>query len=300
MNDYPLPSNLPELPGAAGLAEWLARRNLLVTGNERLAAAKRDDLLRGIPVILDGGAGIPDVTTITLDRPQHFTGDVQVETLDSFLDYLHRYGSCANSSIYVGRCGDAPTTKNPELLNAVGVIDDHHRDQAGWKAWRCTLVVRLDPWAVDILSRIAREFSMDDLAAWIESNEAVFLDPPATAMLELATSFRANSSARFDKGRNLSNGNIRFEYVEETTATAGKTGEMAIPQLVTLRFPILIDGPAVTVICRFRYRMEERRPLFTLFLPNLREILRASADELLSDLRARADGIPVYRARLVD
>jgi hypothetical protein len=292
-------SNHDANAGPAGLAEWLARRNLLVNGNERLAKATRDEQLRGVLLLIDEGEGVQSAEIISLDEPKAYTGRVQFETVDALIDYMNRHGSPARSSIYVSSCG-TPTAKTPALLKAELVIDDHGPDRAGWKAWRGNLEVRLDPWAVEILARIHSEFSLDDLAAWIETNEAVFLDPPAAKMLELATSFRAHSSARFDRGRNLANGDLRFEFVEETTATAGKTGEMEIPQLVTLAFPILVDGPVVSVTCRFRFRMLDKRPAFTIFLPNLRDILRQSAEELLADLRGRAGDIPVYRGTLID
>lgn len=283
--------------GLAELAKFVVDQERESTAQGALQRVSQRDLLRGAKVVLPGENGSAFVADAMLPpRPQVRTGRVELDTVADFVEYLKRYASKDESTVYVNL-----TYGEATVLEAVAVLDDHGGTPgtAGWKEWRATLKLAMHPQTVRLLKAVRELLSPLSLAELIEDNEDAFYDPPAAELLKVALTLKAAQNSRVLEAHNLANGDVAIEYRTETTASAGADGTLRIPELVTLRLPVFLGEAPQELVMRFRYRVKEGRLMFALVMPGAQNTLRATAEALASKL-GKDSPCPVYLGRLAD
>jgi hypothetical protein len=83
----------------------------------------------------------------------------------------------------------------------------------------------------------------------------------------------------------LDNGDVRFDYVEQTTAKAGEKGDVEIPKQLTLALRPYIGGPRVWVTAQFRYRLSGGNLLLGFALVRPEVILETAFDDIVTEIR---------------
>src|SRR5207237_5067343 len=81
--------------------------------------------------------------------------------------------------------------------------------------------------------------------------------PDAADLLEIAQTFYASTKADFRSGTRLSSGEVQFQYVEETQASAGRNGELSIPTKFDLRIAPFQGEERCALQALLRYRVRE-------------------------------------------
>lgn len=228
-------------------------------------------------------------------QPRRKTGTVRLASIESLADYVNLH-----QPTQAGEAG-APTVQtvvyaDPSALRFVAVLNDHERDRPGhgdhqaiftleksaeWKHWE-----RLDGKLVDLAT----------FAEHIEWGISTILSPLGADMLELAQSMEGSVSARFGAGTRLATGERRFLYTEETTATAGRNGELTIPAEIKLGVKAFEGVDPVYLTARFRYRVNNGSLTvgYQLIRPDV--VLREEFDsrrDWLADNIGSGDGAPI-------
>jgi len=259
----------------AGVVADLARQ---------LAAGTRVETPDGADLVLmPNGAGGTEVIDLQDyapgPRPSSTRRAMQVFDAASFVTYLNGYGdpSCALVLVDPTRHTLHATLDATEGRGSLhGPGWQHHtlrlqaRPTPEWTAWK-----RSD----------GKWLTLEEFALHVENQLRDFVDPDGADWLELAQSFQATTNAAFQQGQRLATGETSFQWTEETTAKAGRAGELTIPEAFSLGLTAFEGGQPYKVPARFRYKLRSGQLSvgYRLDRPDLVE--RACFDEFVLTVR---------------
>lgn len=213
--------------------------------------------LRKLGVVLGAGQTLHE---IDLDpyaaTPRRKTGVVKVGDAISFAVYVNRHSTRDGSTLWA----------NQGTAQIVAVLDDHERKfeaeqmpsspmNPGWGQHRAILTLPSTP---DWLLWVGKDGEMMDQQAFaehIEDGASAIHHPEPAAMLELAQTFHANTGVEFKSSQRLVSGETQLRYEETTKASAGQTGNIAIPDSLELHLQPYENSPTYPLLARFRYRI---------------------------------------------
>lgn len=218
------------------------------------------------------------------EAPRRKKGEVTLYTAAAF-------------SAYVGRHDDERTTLwgDIEQDRVVAVLDDHGPDEAapGWGEHRATLVLRHPPAWRRWLGRDGKMGTQEELAEHIEMSLPEIVSPDGATLLEVAQSFHARKNATFRSGTRLASGEVQFRYEEQVDASAGRNGELTIPETFTVALQPYEGADPFEIRARLRYRVREGHLSIGYVLERPEEALRDVFAGLVEDI-ARDTGIAVW------
>jgi uncharacterized protein YfdQ (DUF2303 family) len=125
-----------------------------------------------------------------------------------------------------------------------------------------------------------------EFAEFIEDHLPNFVDPSGADMLELAQTFQATTKVDFDSSQRLKSGETQLTYAENTTATAGKKGSIAIPDTFQIALQPFERGDTYKVQARFRYRIANGSLLLGYRLTRPKDVLRDAFDQVVAKVGA--------------
>lgn len=234
--------------------------------------------------------GSAPVVIDLLDKAQHLAehplrkrGRYIVHTAEALVDYVTRH--------------HVPGTEvwsDAERAQIHAVIDGHATDVAGHGEHTATLQLRkTEAWkAWEAAS--GRFGSQVQLAELIEDRAIDIVSPSAAVMLEVAQTFTAARSVDFESSQRLSTGEVSLVYRETTNATAGKKGQLTIPEVFELALAPFEGSPAYKVIARLRYRISEGSLSIGFVLERPKDVLLAAFNDVRADVEnGLPDGVPV-------
>lgn len=210
---------------------------------------------------------------------------------------------------YVKRHYDAGTEVYADLTTStiIALIDgptasggESDRDRAGREAHTATLTLTKTPswnaWAAQdgkLQAQVA-------FAEHIEDNLQDIVEPAAADMLELAQTFQATSGVEFKSSQRLSTGETNLKYAEKTEATAGRSGDIAIPERFKIAVVPFVGGDtAYGVSARFRYRLRSGELLLSYRLDRPEKVLEDAFQDVLAGVKSglESTGVPVFHGK---
>ena len=238
----------------------------------------REEHVQAFAIPEGGKLATLDVDERCLAPPRRLAGVVKIETVASLRGYVAEFYDPKTTTVWVDMDGRSVTA----------VLDDAQRDQASWRGHRAGLALkRTEEWQrwrkLD-----GQLVSQQTFAEHIEESELDIATPPAADLLEIAQTFHASTSAEFKSGTRLKSGEIQLHYVEETSAAAGRKGELSIPDKFDLSIaPFEGERPcAITALLRYRVRDGNLAIGYKLVRPNdvEREAMGLIAEQIRQDV----------------
>lgn len=217
-----------------------------------------------------------DVMLTDLERfertPRRSTGTATFHDTASLLAYIRR--QLTPDQVTAG--DQPPVYLNPERFTATAVFNDHDAYGAGWRDHRAVLELKAtDEWrawtAVD-----KRYLSAQEFAEHIEEWRHTVWNPPTADLLDMVRSFRATTKVSFRDEVVEKSGDRALEYVTETTATAGRTGKLEIPDGFDLNLAPFDGADPQALAARFRYRIDEGTAVFGVVLDQPKLLAKAA------------------------
>ncbi len=151
-------------------------------------------------------------------------------------------------------------------------ILDYHQAEGGVASW-CTHVATFAPQKTQNwlrwLGQNAKAMGQTEFAQFLENNVADVVNPDGGELLQIINAFEINGTLTFQRVQRLTDGTVKLSYQQEQSA---KSGEMAIPEVFTLRFPLFEGEPPTVLKARLRYRLAQAGELklwFELINPHL-------------------------------
>lgn len=188
---------------------------------------------------------------------------------------------------------DIPTLyADRQNAKVVAVFDHDNGETAHWRVHRATLQLeRSKPWTA-WLERSGKFSNQEQFAEFLEDRGNDVVSPTAAHLLEVVTSIQAVATAKIEGGIRLQDGQVRLSYVETVEATAGKAGNLTIPETFELGLRPFEGGDIFKVRARLRWRRQTGGLLLGLVLNNPEDVERAAFDSEIKKLKEGMD-LPV-------
>lgn len=207
------------------------------------------------------------------DEPNRPRGTSQVDHVASFTTLLGM-SQHAGSVIFADeRCA-----------RLTAVVNFH-----GWRDHRITLQLSRSEQFARWAKASGQFFSQTDFAEIIEDGLAEIISPDAADMLELAQTFQATKSLEFESGTRIASGAVRFRYLEQVDAKAGRAGELDVPSMFVLRLPVWRGGELVEFPASLRYRISREGLRLGFKIAGLDDILRVAFEAAVANVREQLD-----------
>lgn len=190
------------------------------------------------------------VRTIDLTGPEHTgtlprkVGTTTVRDAPSFLAYYGKHHD-DNTEVY----------SDVETLTVTAVLDAHQADAARFGGHRLHLQLRRTKAWTEWLALDGKLVDQDRFANFLEDQLPYLDTPDAATMLEIAQSIKATTKNEFQSSSRLQSGERKFSYVEDTKASAGAKGDLAIPETFIIAVPPFEGADAYRMTARFKYRL---------------------------------------------
>lgn len=213
------------------------------------------------------------------ETPRRKRGHVQLGTTESLARYLtvHR---TSGTTLYAD--GD-------EFM-VTAVINDHEIEGAGHRDHRATLTLEQTPGCLRWVNAHSKYLSQQAFAQLIEDGITEIARPEGATLLELVQTIHATNNATFRSGYRLQDGQVQFEYVNNSSAGAGATGDVAIPETITLVFEPFYGSEPIQIEARLRYRIADGNLALGVWLiRHVEEIRKAFETELANLAEKTAD-----------
>lgn len=231
------------------------------------------------PVVID----LKDRAQHLADAPLRKSGAVVVRTAASLVAYINRHGT-PGTEVW----GDVERVAIRAVLNGDAIDGPGHGDHAA------TLQLRKTPSWLAWEKASGALGSQLALAELIEDRAIDIVSPPAATLLEVAQTFKAARSVDFQSSNRLSTGDVELVYREQTDASAGKKGELTIPETFELALVPFEGAGTYKVTARLRYRISEGRLAIGFVLERPDDVLRMAFDDVASEVETGIDkDIPV-------
>lgn len=218
------------------------------------------------------------------DHPRQTKGRFTVRTADSLAAYLSKH-ELPQSELWA----------DLETSRITAVIDAHQgADQpAGWAQHRAVLQLVHTPAWLAWAGINGKLLPQVEFSEFIEQRTIDFVDPAGADVLELAQSFQAARAGRFESSQRLNSGETNLVWKEDVQATAGKSGNIAIPDVLELALIPYEGGAAYRVRARLRYRLNNGALALGVVLERPEDVLRDAFDEVVSTLVGHT-AAPIY------
>lgn len=178
------------------------------------------------------------------DQPRRKSGTTYVDDLNSFLEYWGKHSDGA-SELYV----------NVKEHFITGVLDAHTGDDARWGQHRVVLRMETSDRWKDWTRQNRKGMTQHQWADFLEDHVEDVRTPDAATMLEIANTFHASTKIKFQSSISLTSGSQRLTWEEQTTGTAGNTGQLEVPKTFTIGVAPFDFADAFGLTARFRYRI---------------------------------------------
>lgn len=191
-----------------------------------------------------------DVRQFDLTGPQYTgavarkTGTTTVRDAASFLTYYAKHKDDA-TEVY----------SDVEALSVTAVLNAHAAADADFGDHRLILGLRRTKAWQEWLALDNKLVDQDRFANFLEDQLPYLETPDAATMLEIAQSIKATTKAEFQSSSRLQSGERKFAFVEDTKASAGAKGDLAIPETFTIAVPPFEGAAAYKMTARFKYRL---------------------------------------------
>lgn len=217
-----------------------------------VALAEPRLLVPGTPVsvVVPKGAEHRVVRVAAADRefeaaPLRARGTYRPATVAALIDVVKRHHDPDTTTVWV----------HPDNGSVIAVFNDNTSAEPAWRDHRAQLNLTVPPEWKHWASRDGQLIGQVEFAEHIEDGLAEIVEPVAADMLEIAQTFHAHTDAQFRSSNRLHSGEVRIQYDESTTASAGKSGEMQIPETFKLAIAPFLGEERYAVQARLRHRV---------------------------------------------
>lgn len=243
------------------------------------------------PVIaLPEGWKLEDMEKI-MPAPRRKKAKAVLNDAPSFIEYIKRHGSLANSTVWC----DADYRNGKVKLTAILNDNGETATEAAWRDHVATFCPAFSAEWARWFTKDKETFNQAEFAAFIEENLAdiagVEGSPKGAQMLEMALNFEANQDMRFKSAMRLQNGAVQINFVQnDDDQTLSK---MQMFDKFSIGIPVFWGGDAYRMDARLRYRARDGKVIFWFELIRPDKALEDATKYLIEKVRTET-GNPFF------
>lgn len=250
-----------------------------------------------------------------LARPKRAKGEVQLTSLESFLEHVERFKLEPDSVVFAND-GDAADRKSLPRPSLTAVHNYHSRDLTGWGDFRSTYQPPLsEEWAAWLgRNGAAMAMTQAEFAAWIEDH---ILDVAAPKkgpelsglaaqfasslgvefawpfkLVELSRGLSVRVDQRVKEAKNLATGEGQVQFIAEHQDEQG--APLKVPGAFLLAIPVFKHGPIYELPVRLRYRVNGGTIGWFFEVWRADKVFSHAWREICEQV-SRESGLPVFR-----
>ena len=295
--------NMPEVEGGDLAAATLAVASLAQQ------AALPMELCEGVYAITDATGNTKIVETRGYQQKRERNWERDAAPTPPEIYAARNVRDVASFLLYLGRNTGDPEESTVEAFPAFG-----HGSLEAWADLERRSIEAfldgLDGWArhsVTLGLTISREWqewaSIDgklleqqELAEFVEDHLTTIGHPDGALLLDVCQSLQATVGATFKAANRLQSGERALIWEEQIEATAGRKGDVKIPEELTLVLRPFDGSDPVAVRASFRFRLRQGDLRLGVKLLEADRILDDAFDQITREI-ANALPVPVYRGR---
>lgn len=249
-----------------------------VSGNELASKRVR-------PFTVDTAGKIVELPI--MEAPDRIQQVVTLDDVESFISYVNEFKT-PSSRVFV---------KYEANGSFVAVLDYHTKDKPSFGTHRVHLPLKMTPefkaWH-DIHGKIMLQAGFAD---FLEDNVAVVKKPAAADLIQIARTLQSKKEVKFTSSQRLDNGDFNLAYSEESTATAGKKGNLEIPTKIELFVPMFEGAIPTAVGLHFRHRINDGALTFEVKIMQLDRLIKGVIDTTSKQILDET-GVDVFKGAL--
>lgn len=230
-------------------------------------------------VVPPGGQLLQPDLSAWRDHPSRKTGVYHPATVEAFGEYVSDKSDPEALTVWV----------HPTNGKVVAILDDHTPEDAGWREWRADLSLAFTAEWLYWTAQDRKMLSQVDFAEHIEGGLEEIAVPDGAELLEIAQTFQMTSGANFRSSIRLSTGQQQFQYDEDGQATAGLTGQLAVPtQILLVVAPFFGEHPS-RINARLRFRLNSGKLTLGYMLDRPEVVVRDALERVAETLGEKFD-----------
>lgn len=203
--------------------------------------------------------------------PRRASGCAQLGTVESFAAYVEALGGGEKFPTYANGLSVTTVFNGHQAVDAPGHGDLRAKFTAqhtpGWLRWAAV--------SGKMLTQV-------QFAEHVEDCLADIAEPDGATLLELATTFEANTQVTFKQSTRLQNDQRRLTYEETIEARAGNTGQLEVPERLFLALQVFEGEDTIPVTCRLRYKITGEGLRIGIILDRADDVVRDAFDQLVA------------------
>lgn len=192
------------------------------------------------------GAIVPLDLERFCEWPNRAKGTYKPATVEAFTNYVEKHADKEKTTVWV----------HPTEGKIQAILDDNAPNGTAWRDHRALLELIVTPEWNFWLANDGELLSQQAFAEKIEDGVREIIKPDAAEMLEIAQSIQATTDVAFRSKIEIHSGEVQMAYDEKTQATAGKAGQLTVPQTFDLAISPFVDEDPYKITARLRYRAQ--------------------------------------------
>lgn len=181
------------------------------------------------------------------EQPDRARGTYKPATVEAFIDYVEKHLSKESTTVWV----------HPTQGRIEAILDDNAPGETAWGSHRALLELIVTPEWKFWLEHDGKLMGQQEFAEKIEDGIREVHEPDAAEMLEIAQSIQAKTDVNFRSSYQVHNGEVQMAYDEKVEASAGRAGELSVPQTFVLAIAPFVGEDAYKITARLRLRVNE-------------------------------------------
>ena len=261
--------------------------------NQVVTAMHKDAFKIGQTSLQSAGGVLPFVVapegsevhafTETLERPIQLDQKTTLHTAKDLIAYVNRFGD-KNSVVFVDVLGG----------KIQAVLDFHEaKEVAGYGSnalqRHCSHIanfyVKQTPEFEKVKMNSGKKMTQMDFALFLEDVMPYVNQPAAAELYEIVNTLQAKTNIDFKSGTRTDNGQVSLTYNENIEASAGRQGNLNIPEQIVFGIQVHRGGEHYALPARFRYRIKDGNIVLWYDLDQLEKAIEKSMEDTVTYIR---------------
>ncbi len=227
-----------------------------------------------------------------LPQPRRKTGQIELCSTESFIEYVKKHGSLVNSAIYCTANYMSEEISFKSILNDHGELATEQQWRDYQALYRPLNSLEWNDWtAINKKPMTQREFAefvenhLDDITPASDM-------PTRSELLEMIIKFEATQDSRLKQHVRLQSGGIELNFVNKDDEQTIQ--KMKMFEKISIGIPVFENDQNIYRIdARLRYRIREGILTFWYELIRADKVLKLSTEQMINEIRSKT-GLPFY------
>lgn len=236
-----------------------------------------------LPFVVTPEGGAVHTFEEVLERPLQLQQSTTLHTAKDLIAYVNRFAD-QNSIVFVdvigGKISAVLDFHEAKDVSSYGskALQRHCKHVANFRVNHTTEFLK-------VKENSGRKMSQMDFALFLEDVMPYVNQPAAAELYEIVNTLQAKTDIDFKSGTRTDNGQVSLTYNENIQASAGRQGNLNIPEQIVFGIQVHRGGEHYALPARFRYRIKDGSIALWYDLDQLEKAVEKSMEDTVTYIR---------------